>query len=286
LPSSESVVRPVLIAQISDLHITPPGTLAYGCVDTAAALTRTIDTLNRLAPRPDLVVISGDIVHSALPEEYEHAAKLLSALQMPYVAIPGNHDHRTLIREAFPDPAYGPSDSALNSIRRVGELDILLIDSTVPGEVHGELDAATLSWIENTLAASSTRPALLFLHHPPFDTGIVSSDGMRLLDANPLAALLQKHPRVLLVAAGHVHRAAQTVFAGASATICPAGEQAVTLEFEMRWPEVFRIEPPSFHLHAWLPGPRFGSIVTHVVPIGEFPGPYSYGHATTVAALA
>jgi 3',5'-cyclic-AMP phosphodiesterase len=63
-------VRPVLIAQISDLHITPPGTFAYGCVDTAAALTRTIDTLNRLAPRPDLVVISGDIVHSALPEEY------------------------------------------------------------------------------------------------------------------------------------------------------------------------------------------------------------------------
>jgi Icc protein len=275
--------RPVLIAQISDLHITPPGTFAYGCVDTAAALAAAIDTLNRFSPRPDLVVISGDIAHAALPEEYQQATKLLRALQIPFAAIPGNHDRRSAIREAFPDPAYGAADSALNSMRRVGELDILLIDSTVPDAVHGELDTATLEWIEKTLAASSTRPALLFLHHPPFDTGIVSSDGMKLMNADALAALLKRHPRALLVAAGHVHRAAQTVFAGISATICPAGEQAVTLEFELRWPEAFRIEPPAFHLHAWLPGEGFGSVVTHVVPIGEFPGPYSYGGPTRAA---
>ena len=198
--------RPVLIAQISDLHITPPGTFAYGCVDTAAALAAAIDTLNRFSPRPDLVVISGDIAHAALPEEYQHATKLLRALQIPFAAIPGNHDRRSAIREAFPDPAYGAADSALNSMRRAGELDILLIDSTVPDAVHGELDTATLGWIEKTLAASSTRPALLFLHHPPFDTGIVSSDEMRLLNADALAALLKRHPRALLVAAGHVHR--------------------------------------------------------------------------------
>jgi 3',5'-cyclic-AMP phosphodiesterase len=278
------VARPVLIAQLSDLHVTPPGTLAYGCVDTAAALTRAIETLNTFAPlRPDLVVISGDIAHSALPEEYEHAKKLLGALQMPFVAIPGNHDSRALMHAAFPDPAFGAPESALNSTRRVRELDILLVDSTVPNAVHGELDAATLTWLEANLARWPTRPALMFLHHPPFDTGIVSSDGMRLLDADPLAKLIKRHPRVLLVAAGHVHRAAQTVFAGAAATICPAGEQAVTLEFDMRWPEVFRIEPPAFHLHAWLPGENFGSVVTHVVPIGAFPGPYPYGHPTTAA---
>jgi 3',5'-cyclic-AMP phosphodiesterase len=61
--------RPVLIAQISDLHITRPGVLAYDRVDTAAALLRSIDTLNAMSPEPDLVVISGDIADSALPEE-------------------------------------------------------------------------------------------------------------------------------------------------------------------------------------------------------------------------
>ena len=145
--------RPILITQISDrrctphaatawprqnsrLHITRPGALAYGRVDTATALLRTISTLNGLSPRPDLVVISGDIADLALPEEYAHATKLLGALKVPFVAIPsnhdpahscayahatkllgalkvpfvaipGNHDRRPLMRESFPDSAYG-----------------------------------------------------------------------------------------------------------------------------------------------------------------------------------
>ena len=105
--------RPVLIAQISDLHITPPGVLAYGRVDTAAALTRSIDTLNQLSPQPDLVVISGDIANSALPEEYERAKTLLEKLQMPFAAIPGNHDRRIPMRKALPDPGYRAPESAL-----------------------------------------------------------------------------------------------------------------------------------------------------------------------------
>ena len=268
--------RTILIAQISDLHITPPGALAYGRVDTAAALLRTIGTLNGLSPRPDLVVISGDIADSAQPEEYAHATKLLGALQMPFAAIPGNHDRRAPMREAFPDSLYGNANCALNTLRRVEGLDIFLMDSTVAGAAHGELDAETLLWLDGALAASATRPAFLFLHHPPFDTGIMYTDAARLRNADALAAILNRHPtRVLLVAAGHAHRAAQTVFAGVSASICPAGEQAVTLEFEPRWPEVFRVEPPAFYLRAWLPGESFGSVVTHVVP------PYSYGYADT-----
>src|SRR5262245_52523574 len=99
-----------------------------------------------------------------------------------------------------------------------------------------KLDAATLAWLESTLTANPTRPALLFLHHPPFNTGIMYTDAIRLRNADSLAAVLKRHPRVLLLAAGHVHRAAQSTFAGIAASICPAGEQAVTLEFEPRWP--------------------------------------------------
>lgn len=144
--------RPILITQISDLHITRPGALAYGRVDTATALLRTISTLNGLSPRPDLVVISGDIADSALPEEYAHATKLLGALKVPFVAIPGNHDRRPLMRESFPDSAYGEPGWALNKVRRVNGLDIVLIDSTVAGAAHGELDQRS-----NGLTAHSRR---------------------------------------------------------------------------------------------------------------------------------
>ena len=263
--------HPTLIAQISDLHIKRPGALAYGRVDTAAALTRCIETLNQLSPRPDLVVISGDLADTPSPEEYDHLKTLLAPLQIPFAAIPGNHDDRTLMRATFPQEAthFGP----INLTRAVGGIDVLLIDSSVPGKPHGELDGATLDWLETVLGASSMRPALLFVHHPPVVTGIAHMDVQNLRNAKLLEAILRRHGRVRLVAAGHVHRATSTMFAGTTATICPTPNHAVALDLEERLPPSFNIEPPAFHLHVWFPGDDFGSVVTHWVPIGDFDGP-------------
>jgi 3',5'-cyclic AMP phosphodiesterase CpdA len=268
------MTKPILIAQISDLHIKPRGSLAYGRVDTAQALTRCIKALNALRPRPDIVVISGDLADTPTAEEYDYLNDLLAPLDLPFVAIPGNHDSREMMRAALPQPGVTAS-GALNQLRAVGGLDLVLLDSSVPGQPHGELDAATLQWLDAVLA-DSQRPALLFLHHPPFHAGIRHMDVQNLLNADALAAIVQKHPRVQLTAAGHVHRAVLTSFAGITATICPAPNHAVDLDLgQLREPS-FRVEPPAFHLHAWFPGDGFGRVVTHSVPIGDFDGPHPF----------
>jgi 3',5'-cyclic AMP phosphodiesterase CpdA len=267
---------PTLIAQISDLHIKRPGALAYGKVDTGTALSRCVRELNRFSPRPELVVISGDLVDTPTQEEYEHLKILLAPLEIPFAAVPGNHDDRALMRAALPDQAYGQPAGAINIAVEIGGLDILLIDSSVPGLPHGELDAGTLSWLDNALAVSAGRPALLFLHHPPFLTGIAHMDRQNLRNAEALAALLRKHERARLVAAGHVHRATLTAVSGIAATICPAPNHAVALDLDARRPPSFKVEPPAFHLHAWFPGDRFGQVVTHTIPIGDFDGPYPF----------
>ena len=71
--------KPILIAQISDLHIKRPGELAYGRVDTAQALTRCVEALNAFRPRPDLVVISGDLADTPTAEEYDHLKRTAGA---------------------------------------------------------------------------------------------------------------------------------------------------------------------------------------------------------------
>jgi len=268
--------RPLLIAQISDLHIKQPGERAYLQVDTAEALTRCITELNRLKPRPDLVVISGDLVDTPLAAEYDHLKTLLAPLEIEFAAIPGNHDNRELMRAALPYLGYAQSRGALNSVHKVGGVDIVLLDSTVPGAHHGELDAATLRWLDATLGASITRPALLFVHHPPFRTGITHMDEINMHNAGHLAALMRKHPRARMVAAGHVHRPTLTTFAGVAATICPAPSHAVALDLDGHMPASFMIEPPAFHVHAYFEDENFGRIVTHNVPIGEFDGPYPF----------
>jgi 3',5'-cyclic AMP phosphodiesterase CpdA len=263
-----------LIAQISDLHVKPVGVLAYQRVDTATALAHCVRELNRFTPRPDLVVISGDLVDRPSKEAYGHLCRLLAPLELPFAAIPGNHDDRDLMRAALPQ-AYAFPRGALHSVRQVGGVDVVLIDSVTPGENYGTLDADSLAWLEGALSAS-TRPALLFLHHPPFATGIAHMDVQNLSNADDLAAILCRHRRARLVAAGHIHRAVLTSFAGIAATICPAPNHAVALDLNARLPPSFTIEPPAFHLHVWTAGEDCDAVVTHWVPIGDFDGPHQF----------
>jgi 3',5'-cyclic-AMP phosphodiesterase len=268
--------KPVVVAQISDLHVKAPGSLAYGRVDTAKALERCVAALNALDPAPDFVVISGDLADTPTTEEYDHLSCLLLPLKWPYAAIPGNHDSRELMRAAFPKAPYARLSGPLDQRLEVGGLDLLLLDSSVPGKPHGEMSEQTLQWLEATLASSADRPALLFLHHPPFVAGIWHMDRQNLRNAGELAAIVARHPRVQLVACGHVHRATLTMFAGRSCTICPAPNHAVDLDLAHLREPSFKIEPPGFHLHVWFPGEGFGTLVTHQVPIGAFDGPHPF----------
>jgi len=268
--------KQIRIAQISDLHIKAPGTLAYGRVDTANALERCVATLNTFEPAPDFVVISGDLVDTPSAEEYEHLKRLLAPLKIRFAGIPGNHDGRELMRAAFPATAYAHSSGALNQKIAVGELDLLLLDSSVPGKPHGELEGPTLQWLETTLASSKERPALLFLHHPPFVAGIWHMDHQNLRNAAELEAIVRSHPRVKIVATGHVHRAALAMFAGVPCTICPAPNHAVDLDLAKLRKPSFKVEPPAFHLHTFFAGEGLGRLVTHQVPIGEFDGPHPF----------
>jgi 3',5'-cyclic AMP phosphodiesterase CpdA len=103
-------------------------------------------------------------------------------------------------------------------------------------------------------------------------------DRQNLHNADALAEIVRRHPRVRHIAAGHVHRATVTQFAGVPATICPAPNHAVALDLTELIAPSFTVDPPAFHLHAWFPDEN--SLVTHFVPIGEFDGPHPFFDAS------
>ena len=61
----------MLIAQVTDMHLRPRGTLAYGKLDTVAALERCVDHLQGLKPAPDVVLMTGDLTDKGSLEETE-----------------------------------------------------------------------------------------------------------------------------------------------------------------------------------------------------------------------
>jgi 3',5'-cyclic-AMP phosphodiesterase len=99
----------MLIAQITDTHISTPGSVNDRYFRTPEHLERAVAHLNRLAPRPDVALATGDLVERGEPEEYARLRAILDRLAMPLYVIPGNHDSREHLARAFADRGYLPA---------------------------------------------------------------------------------------------------------------------------------------------------------------------------------
>jgi Icc protein len=265
----------MLIAQISDPHIRQAGELYQDVVDSNGMFADAIRHLNVLDPRPDLVLISGDIVDHGDPAEYAMARRLLAELQIPYLVIPGNHDDRTAFRAAFTDQPYlpqgdGPCHYVIDDR---GPVRIVALDVTIPGKHHGRIDAAALAWLEAVLSDQPQRPTLLMLHQPPFATGIPYMDPYWCEGGEELAALVRRFTHVERITCGHVHRFMQLRFGGTALCTAPSTTTAIALQLRADAKPASYLEPPAFLLHHWR---EDTGLITHYCPIGQFPGPYPF----------
>lgn len=265
--------------QISDTHIKAPGALAYRRVDTAAALRRCVRQLNALRPRPDCVLITGDLVDAGGEDEYRHLKTLLETCELPVRLMVGNHDARAPLRRVFAAHDYlNESGEFVQYAFDVGRLRILALDSLDAGKPGGRLCTQRLDWLCEQLDAAGTRPTVIALHHPPFLTGIGHMD-QAVLDAasrTALAQVLQGRSHVERVLAGHLHRPIHTLFGGTLASTVGAPAHQVCLDPRPDAPSRFIMEPPSFALHVWQDG---GRLVSHQAYIGDFDGPYPFHDA-------
>jgi 3',5'-cyclic-AMP phosphodiesterase len=256
----------MLIAQISDFHFLPKGTLAFGRVDVAGCLERAIDHLNALQPCPDAVLITGDLTNDGDAAVWADLMGVLRRLQAPIYPLPGNHDDRELMRAAFADLDLFPAQGPLCFDIDLGPMRLIGLDSLIPGDPAGRLGPEQLAWLDARLAEAPETPTLVALHHPPFRTGIDHMDAMMLEDGAALAAVIGRHAQVERVLCGHVHRAVQCRFAGTIGLIAPGTAHAVQLTLAGA-PSRWVLEPPGVLLHEWRDG---RGLVSHLDFIGSF----------------
>jgi len=260
----------MLIAQVTDMHLRAEGQLLYDRIDTGGYLERAVAHVLKLDPKPDVVLLTGDLVEGGKPEEYARLRRMIAPLQMPVYVIPGNHDAREPLRAAFADRGYFPASGFLQYSIDDFPVRLIALDTLVEGKGHGEMCADRLGWLEARLAESG-KPAVLFMHHPPFDTGISFFDGAKLnVGHERLAEIVGRHPQVERVMCGHVHRPIQVRFAGTIASTAPSTAHQATLDLHDGAPLSMMMEPPAIALHHWQP---HTGLVTHVSYIGEFDGP-------------
>lgn len=252
----------MIIAQITDAHMTLPGVLLFGDYDPRAALRRTLAVLTAQTPRADLVLFTGDVTENGLPGQYATAREVLDEFDLPIAVIPGNHDRRETFAAGFAGSRATVGTGAfLHFTLDDWPLRIIALDTlSGPGESRGLLCEDRLDWIADRLAEEPDRDTVIFMHHPPFSTGIGFMDSIACENGDRLAALVAAHGRVLRVACGHVHRPIHLGFGGTVASICPGIAYQVPLRFARTAPIGMLYQEPAFQLHVWTPE---NGLVTH-----------------------
>lgn len=262
------------LVQISDLHIKAAGQLTYKVVDTYHALQQVTDQINRMSPSADAVVITGDLTDFGRDDEYRQVRQLLDTLQMPWFAIPGNHDDRQAFCRAFADKSWCPIPApALNWVNDDYPLRLIGLDSTIPGKPGGSLDAQTLLWLEQTLQQAPDKPTIVMLHHPPFISGIGHMDRQRLDNPDELHKVISRHPQVIRLLCGHVHRYMVSTLGNTLVCTAPGTSHQVAPDFSADGAASFVLEPAGFLVHRWQASQP---LVTHYLPVGNYPGPWPF----------
>jgi 3',5'-cyclic AMP phosphodiesterase CpdA len=265
----------MLIAQITDLHIRPRGKPAYRVSETNALSERALDVVSRLSPRPDVLVITGDLTDCGLPEEYALLRAMLAPLDIPVLLVPGNHDRReTLIEGLALDQRQVLDGGFVQFVADLGPMRLIGLDTLLPGKSAGALCAKRLAFLDKALSEANGKSVAIFMHHPPFDCGIAHMDAIRLLDgAEDFAAIVAAHPNVERILCGHHHRPIVTRYTGTIAQIAPSVTHQVTLDLSETSDATFHMEPPAYLLHSFRQAAGF---VTHTAYVERFPGPYPF----------
>jgi 3',5'-cyclic-AMP phosphodiesterase len=246
--------KPVLLAQLSDLHICDE----WEGVDPCAQVGRVVDAVRSLPNPVDAVVVSGDLTDDGSEESYRRARGLLERIGAPLYVLPGNHDDRRRLREAF--DLVGSGEEPINYSVSVGPLRIVVFDSIVPGQDPGAYSPEQLAWLDEELGRESEAPTLLALHHPPLSTGLPSWDAINLAAAEreAMARVVGRHPQLRVVVGGHLHRTAAGALAGCPVFSAPSAGLQARPDFEHD--DVKFVDPPGFALHV-LNGREFSSQV-------------------------
>lgn len=174
------------------------------------------------------IVALGDIVGTTgSEEEYRLASGLLAGLTAPLVPITGNHDYIYRDETRAGRLVRGSSESRREKLERFlssfhlaslqreeslagYELIYLSTDSSQLKHQVG-LSEASLRWLDETLARTSSLPTIIFFHAPLAGTLLQkgkpssASSEAAAQPAGAIDAILRRNPQVFLWVSGHTH---------------------------------------------------------------------------------
>jgi len=200
---NQSADNSVRVVQITDTHLFREPAAELLKLNTQESFEYVLNLIEQNETHVDMFLGTGDIAQDASLEAYKRFIRSMERFSAPLYWIPGNHDRRAVMQKAV-----GTGTQFLSCID-AGNWRIIMLDSSVTGEVHGWLSQAELQRLKARLAEAdaSHSHVLICLHHNPIPGNSKWMEGIGLRNAAELFAILDRYQSVRAVIYGHIHQA-------------------------------------------------------------------------------
>ena len=211
------------ILHLSDTHILATEPERLHGQDTMASLLRLVEHVAAHDIRLDGIIITGDLANDGDLAAYRRLREAIGTIEQRLGAavsvVMGNHDRRDTMRQGLLGEAS--SDAPFCYVQMLGDLRLIVLDSSVPGESYGQIGTSQRAWLSEQLRQPAPRGTLLALHHPPFRGTVPLLNTIMLRDREALAEVLRGSD-VRAILAGHVHYPSAAAVVGIPCFTAPA----------------------------------------------------------------
>jgi 3',5'-cyclic-AMP phosphodiesterase len=203
------------IAFITDLHIDNEGILILD-LDTRQQFKQVLDQVKN--SDYDMIILGGDLCNTVGEEEIYHwIQKQLDDLNIPVLAISGNHDDSTMLANHLHLEHHLKSGSLYYKNILEGFEAIFLDSST------GELGADQWSYLEEYCQIPS-KQLLIFMHHPPLICDVIAMEPKyQFKETDKFKSLQQRYSdKYFHIFTGHFHTERTMSYQNATINITPS----------------------------------------------------------------
>lgn len=186
------------LLHLSDTHLHALGAATFHPeIESAARLDLVLAAVRDHGPF-DAIALTGDICDDASVAGAVAVREKLAAAYpaVPVLAVPGNHDHTSSVRQVFGEP-----------VTHLGPWRVIAAATNVPEQTEGQAGPSVQA-LHDALAEGGDAPLLLLQHHPLRSRS--THEWFVLKGAEDLERALADVRRPVVLLTGHTHQAFQS----------------------------------------------------------------------------
>lgn len=205
------------LIQITDCHLGAQHSESLMGLNTDESLNDVLQLIQSDTPCFDHLVCTGDVASEPHSDSYQRFETIIRRyFSQPLSWLAGNHDSTEIM------VANQERLGIQGRLVMLGDWILVLLDSSVPGQIYGQLAASELDYLEYVLQAHRDKHVIISLHHQPVAVGSAWIDQYVLRNADAFFQLIDSFSQVKIVAWGHVHQEFQQERKGVSLFATPS----------------------------------------------------------------